>query len=232
MIHGTIREHSTSGTSQNIQNNSSSVQSANQSDIHESRNLSRSISATNVKSVSQSSDIRESSSLFDIVPRAAASELRQVKSEKQSPSVSPKITPAQTAEPSSHIENLSVNSATPKSEKTKSSAQSVKKNELMQSSVIDLTKIGYRYEPTRSLITACNKARDPLHCKLYGLSIMYNEAGNQQNSKACVTRKNCMGLNSGKMVFKSYQYGMDDWVRRYNRYWHNATSMSQFYAPR
>lgn len=134
------------------------------------------------------------------VPRAVASESRQVKSEKQSPSVSPKSTPAQTVAPISHIESLK--------------------------------KIGYREEPTRALITACNKARDPLHCKLYWLSIMYNEAGNQQKSKACVTRKNCMGLKSGKMVFKSYQDGMDDWVRRYNRYWHKATSMSQFYAPK
>jgi hypothetical protein len=123
-----------------------------------------------------------------------------VKSEKQSPSVSPKSTPAQIVEPSSHIENL--------------------------------TKNGYREEPTMALIIACSNARDPLHCKLYGLSIMYNEAGNQQKSKACITRKNCMWLNSGKMVFKSYQDGMDDWVRRYNKYWYKATSMSQFYAPK
>jgi hypothetical protein len=166
------------------------------------------------------------------VPRAVASESKQVKSEKQSLSISTKSTIAQTVEISSHIENSDVNSATPKSEKTKSYAQSVKENEQTQSSVTDFSKIGYREEPTRALITACSKARDPLHCKLYGLSIMYNEAGNQQNSKACITRKNCMGLNSGKMVFQTYQDGMDDWVRRYNRYWYKAISMSQFYPPR
>ena len=51
---------------------------------------------------------------------------------------------------------------------------------------------------------------------------MYNEAGNQQNSKACVDRNNCFGIQSGKKNYSSLDEGMENWVQKYNKYWINA----------
>lgn len=67
------------------------------------------------------------------------------------------------------------------------------------------------------------------HCILFGLTLMYNEAGNMQNSKACLTRNNCFGINSGKKVYTSLDEGMDTWVVKYNKYWYKAQSASFFY---
>lgn len=53
---------------------------------------------------------------------------------------------------------------------------------------------------------------------------MYNEAGNQQNSKACVDRNNCFGIQSGKKSYSSLDEGMENWVQKYNKYWYKADS--------
>jgi hypothetical protein len=53
---------------------------------------------------------------------------------------------------------------------------------------------------------------------------MYNEAGNKQNSKACIDRNNCFGIKSGKATYSSLDEGMENWVIRFNKYWHTADS--------
>tara|TARA_R110000868_G_scaffold86396_1_gene242347 strand:- start:239 stop:403 length:165 start_codon:yes stop_codon:yes gene_type:complete len=53
---------------------------------------------------------------------------------------------------------------------------------------------------------------------------MYNEAGNQQKSNACINRNNCFGIHSGKKSYSILDEGMENWVIRYNKYWYKAES--------
>ena len=91
--------------------------------------------------------------------------------------------------------------------------------------------LGYRESPTVSLISTCKGSSwDPRHCILIGLVLMYNEAWNQQNSKACIDRKNCFGIQSWKKSYSSLDEGMENWVQKYNKYWYKADSASYFYS--
>jgi len=90
--------------------------------------------------------------------------------------------------------------------------------------------LGYRKEPTVSLIQSCKEwSIDPRHCIVVGLTLLYNEAGNMQNSKACTTRNNCFGIRSGKTVYSSLEKATDIWVDKYNIYWYKAKSAKSFY---
>ena len=89
----------------------------------------------------------------------------------------------------------------------------------------------YREAPTISIISTCKTSSlDPRHCILVALTLMYNEAGNQQNSKACVDRNNCFGIQSGKKSYSSLDEGMENWVQKYNKYWINAKWPEFFYS--
>jgi hypothetical protein len=91
--------------------------------------------------------------------------------------------------------------------------------------------LGYREEPTISLIRSCKDwSIDPRHCIVVGLMLMYNESGNMQNSKACITRNNCFGVHSGKKLYSSLSEGTDNWVSKYNLYWYKAKWASFFYS--
>ena len=91
--------------------------------------------------------------------------------------------------------------------------------------------LGYREQPTVSLIQSCKaSSRDPRHCILVWLTLMYNEAGNQQKSIACTTRNNCFWVQSWKKVYSSLDEGMENWVQKYNRYWYKADWASFFYS--
>ncbi len=88
----------------------------------------------------------------------------------------------------------------------------------------------FREEPTVSLIQSCKaSSRDPRHCILVWLVLMYNEAGNQQKSIACTTRNNCFWVQSWKKVYSSLDEWMENWVQRYNRYWYKADNAKYFY---
>lgn len=89
----------------------------------------------------------------------------------------------------------------------------------------------YRESPTVSLISTCKASSwDPRHCILVWLTLMYNEAWNQQNSKACVDRNNCFGIQSGKKSYSSLDEGMENFVQKYNKYWYKADSAWFFYS--
>jgi hypothetical protein len=89
----------------------------------------------------------------------------------------------------------------------------------------------YREEPTKALISTCKGASlRPDHCILVWLTLMYNEAGNQQNSKACVDRNNCFGLKWGKASYSSLDEGMENFVQKYNKYWYKAKDAWFFYS--
>lgn len=91
--------------------------------------------------------------------------------------------------------------------------------------------LGYREAPTISVIQSCKESSlHPDHCILIWLTLMYNEAGNQQNSKACTTRNNCFGINSWKKVYASLDEWMENWVQKYNLWWYKAESPSFFYS--
>lgn len=90
--------------------------------------------------------------------------------------------------------------------------------------------LGYREAPTVSIIWACKaSSRDVQKCILVWLTLMYNEAGNKQNSKACIERNNCFGINSWKTVFKSYDEASERWVNTFNKWWYKADSAKYFY---
>lgn len=91
--------------------------------------------------------------------------------------------------------------------------------------------LGYREAPTISLISTCKaSSSDVKKCILVWLVLMYNEAGNQQNSKACIDRNNCFGINSWKAVYSSLDEWMENFVQKYNKYWFKAESASFFYS--
>lgn len=124
--------------------------------------------------------------------------------------------------------------------KTKTNAGVISKtaNPVKSSSIRTHTEIydqvkhlGYREEPTKALISTCKSASlHPEHCILVWLTLMYNEAGNQQNSKACVDRNNCFGIQSGKKTYSSLDEGMENFVQTYNKYWYKADSAWFFYS--
>lgn len=94
-----------------------------------------------------------------------------------------------------------------------------------------INHLWYRKEPTISLISTCKAfSWDPRHCILVWLTLMYNEAWNQQNSKACVDRNNCFGIQSGKKSYSSLDEGMENFVQKYNKYWINAEWPEFFYS--
>ena len=123
-------------------------------------------------------------------------------------------------------------------EKTKEKSISKTANPVKSSSIRTPTEIyeqvkhlGYREEPTIALISTCKSASlHPEHCILVWLTLMYNEAGNQQNSKACVDRNNCFGIQSGKKTYSSLDEGMENFVQTYNKYWYKADSAWFFYS--
>lgn len=91
--------------------------------------------------------------------------------------------------------------------------------------------LGYREEPTIALISTCKASSlRPDHCILVWLTLMYNEAGNQQKSKACIDRNNCFGIQSGKKSYSSLEEGMENWVQKYNKYWYKAENAWYFYS--
>lgn len=90
--------------------------------------------------------------------------------------------------------------------------------------------LGYREAPAVSLIQSCKASSlRPDHCILVWLVLMYNEAGNQQNSKACIDRNNCFGIKSGKASYSSLDEWMENWVQKYNKWWINVKSAEDFY---
>ena len=91
----------------------------------------------------------------------------------------------------------------------------------------------FREAPTVSIIWACKASSlRPDHCILVGLTLMYNEAGNKQNSKACITRNNCFWVKWWKKVYSSLDEWMENFVSIYNRYWYKAESPSFFYSEK
>jgi len=89
----------------------------------------------------------------------------------------------------------------------------------------------YREAPTISLISTCKASSQHVQkCILVWLVLMYNEAWNQQKSKACIERNNCFGIQSWKKVYSSLDEWMENWVQKFNRYWYKAESASFFYS--
>ena len=111
-------------------------------------------------------------------------------------------------------------------------AKNVEKNIRTPSEIYEQVKhLWYRKTPTLAIINACKgSSRDPRHCILVWLTLMYNEAGNQQKSKACVDRNNCFWIGSGKASYSSLEEAMETWVIKYNRYWYKAGWANFFYS--
>lgn len=111
------------------------------------------------------------------------------------------------------------------------SVKSVEKKTRTPKQIYEQVKhLWYREAPTISLISTCKASSQHVQkCILVWLVLMYNEAGNQQNSKACIERNNCFGINSWKKVYSILDEWMENWVQKFNRYWYKADSAKYFY---
>ncbi len=79
------------------------------------------------------------------------------------------------------------------------------------------------------IVNVCsNIAKDRIHCIKYASSI---SAAESWWWKKCYNN-NCFWIKAWSIGFKTLSDWVTDWVTRYNKYWHKATSMTQFYAPR
>ena len=79
------------------------------------------------------------------------------------------------------------------------------------------------------IVNICsNIAKDRIHCIKYASSI---SAAESWWWKKCYNN-NCFWIKAWSIGFKTLSDWVTDWVTRYNKYWHKATSMTQFYAPR
>lgn len=93
--------------------------------------------------------------------------------------------------------------------------------------------LGYREEPTVSIISTCKTSSSDIQkCILFGLIIMYNESGNKQNSNSCINKNNCLWVKSWKISYSSLDEWMENWVQIFNRYWYKAESPSFFYSEK
>lgn len=80
-----------------------------------------------------------------------------------------------------------------------------------------------------SIISQCKaSARDPVHCIKYSASVSVAESSGGKNCH----KNGCFGIKSGRISYDSLDAGVADWVRRYNKYWYKATSVSNFYPAR
>ncbi len=92
-----------------------------------------------------------------------------------------------------------------------------------------LVKIGLQKPLASQIVDSCKKfARDPVHCIKYASSVSWAEStGGQRCHKF-----GCFWIKSGGIAYDSLADGTNDWVRRYNKYWYKATSVSDFYPAR
>lgn len=89
-----------------------------------------------------------------------------------------------------------------------------------------VVELGFNKEFVKVLFEECKQtATDPTRCIKTWLFISYAESGGATN---CY-KNNCVGLFDGSKHYKSIREGVQDWVSRYNKYWHKQKNPSGFY---
>ena len=89
-----------------------------------------------------------------------------------------------------------------------------------------LVKLGMNEKIAWSLVYTCkDTAIDPRNCIIAGSSILKAESNLWKKCNGY----NCFGMGGGSHKYSSYEKWVEDWVKRYNKYWYKAKSASSFY---
>lgn len=89
-----------------------------------------------------------------------------------------------------------------------------------------VVELGFNKEFVKVLFEECKQtATDQSHCVRTWLFISYAESG---GATKCY-KNNCVGLFDGSKHYKSIREGVQDWVSRYNKFWHKQKNPSGFY---
>lgn len=76
------------------------------------------------------------------------------------------------------------------------------------------------------LINVCKaNAKDPVRCIKLHIAILWAESSLWQNCNW----HNCIWMWDWFTVYKNSKYAIEDWVKRYNKYWYKQTDPSGFY---
>ena len=89
-----------------------------------------------------------------------------------------------------------------------------------------LVKIWMNERIAWSLVYTCkDKANDPRHCIIVASAILKSESNLWKKCNGY----NCFGMWGWSFKYKTYEEWVEDFVRRYNKYWYKAKSASFFY---
>ena len=92
-----------------------------------------------------------------------------------------------------------------------------------------LVKLGMNEKIAGSLVYTCkDKAKNPTNCIIAGASILKAESNLWKKCNGY----NCFGMWGGSHKYSSYEKWVEDFVRRYNKYWYKAKSASFFYPSK
>lgn len=93
--------------------------------------------------------------------------------------------------------------------------------------VKQLVKLWISDKIAGSLVYTCkDTAKDPVKCIKLGASIVKAESG----GGAKCYKNGCFGILAGGISYKTREEGVEDWVRRYNKFWHRQENPSNFYS--
>lgn len=82
-------------------------------------------------------------------------------------------------------------------------------------------------ELASSIVYACKEgADDPVHCIKYATAISVSESSGGRHCNGF----NCFGINLRNFKPATLREAVDDWVRRYNKYWYKASGAEYFYG--
>lgn len=92
-----------------------------------------------------------------------------------------------------------------------------------------LVQLGFTKPLASQIVDSCKKySRNPVHCIKYASSVAWAESSGGWNCH----QYGCFGILGGNIKYNSLTHGVNDWVKRYNRWWYKATSTSDFYPPK
>lgn len=92
-----------------------------------------------------------------------------------------------------------------------------------------LVKLGMNEKIAWSLVYTCkDKAENPTNCIIAGASILKAESNLWKKCNGY----NCFWMWGGSHKYSSYEKWVEDFVKRYNKYWYKAKSASFFYPSK
>jgi hypothetical protein len=92
-----------------------------------------------------------------------------------------------------------------------------------------LMKLGIDKPLASQIVDSCKKyARDPVHCIRYASRVSWAESSGGYN---CY-QNGCFGVYGGAIKYDSLTHGVNDWIKRYNKWWYKAQGVEDFYPAK